>query len=376
MRPADLLPEQRAALARVLVDWDPIIDGPALRVDEAIASLKRAPAVTESRLRVLDRQQMVREEPLPINWLLRPLIAEGRITMLFAEPGAGKSMFILSASAAMAHNDSIAGMDTSPGSVVYVDGENGEHEIHRRIRSSGIEEHTPIEFVDAEGFDLRRESDELGALVDRYDPKLLVIDSLRALSPGLDENDSREVEAILAPLRRIAHGRQVAVVFIHHTSKGRKTYRGSSALAGSVDAAFHLDRAEGDPDVARRVLRVNKMRFAEEPPAIWLRIAAEDGAVLVEGAEPFDEAPTPKVSTREALKPQLLDMAIDARTQAALARAVGRPARDQSVRRALHDLAKDGLMRQRPDGLWELVSSVIPYKDLTPDTPQLEEVGV
>ena len=44
----------------------------------------------------------------------------------------------------------------------------------------------------------------------RCEPKLLVLDSLRSLAPGLEENDSQQAEAALRPIVRLAQQLQIA----------------------------------------------------------------------------------------------------------------------------------------------------------------------
>ena len=54
-----------------------------------------------------------------------------------------------------------------------------------------------LTYVEADGFDLKRHMVLLEELVREHEPKVLVLDSLRSLAPGLDENDSMQAEAVL-----------------------------------------------------------------------------------------------------------------------------------------------------------------------------------
>ena len=131
--------------------------------------------------------------PPPVPWVVEPILARGCVTMLAGREGRGKSMLALALAAARRAGDlllDIAGMPVGLcGHVLYVDAENGEHEAHRRVHGLSVKAGT-LTYVEANGFDLKQHLDELEELVRKHEPKLLVLDSLRSLAPGLDENDS------------------------------------------------------------------------------------------------------------------------------------------------------------------------------------------
>ena len=92
-----------------------------------------------------------------------------------------------------------------------------------------------------------------GAAHTQHEPDLLILDSLRSLAPGLEENDSAEMEADITPIRRLAQSLGISVPLVHHSKKGGTTYRGSSAIPAAIDASFHLARADGDEDLQRAI---------------------------------------------------------------------------------------------------------------------------
>ena len=99
-------------------------------------------------------------------------------------------------------------------------------------------------------------------------PRLLILDSLRSLAPGLDENDSLRVEEALRPIVRMTQARRISTVILHHASRASGEYRGSTAIGAAVELGFTLSRYEEDPLAAtRRKLACWKSRPAAEPPA-------------------------------------------------------------------------------------------------------------
>ena len=247
----------------------------------------RAPRVRRETLRVLDLARMVSENPPPVPWIVDGLAVRGALTLLTGREGEGKSLLTLALATGIADGSEVAGFDCKPGTALIVDGENGEHEIWRRVHCLGLPP-TGVVPVEADGFDLRRLV-ELEALLAVHRPALLVLDSFRSLWPGGDENDSAAVASVLDPLRALARRFDVATMLLHHLPKGGSSYRGSTAIGAAVKLGFKLTRADGDPERReRRRLECFKCRPAPEPDARWLRLHVERGQVFVDAAEPYE----------------------------------------------------------------------------------------
>lgn len=322
---------------------------------DARAKASREPAPDRTTIgRPLDVERMLREPPPEVLWRVHNFIPSGSLVMVFGEPGCGKSLLSATLGAASVRGDSLAGMTTAEGPVLYIDAENGEYEIHRRVRSLDIPD-AGFHLRDGEAVDIAADADALRADIEKTGARLVVLDSLRALAPKLDENDPKSCEATLAPLRRLAHDTGAAIVVIHHARKGNGEYRGSTALLAALDAAFALARVEGDPDKARRRLACRKMRVAQEPEDRWLRIVAEGGAVLVEPAEPFDGTATSAPVVGE-LRAQVMGALPEGESLklADVARAVDRHPKDGSVRNAVGSLVDEGVVLRGNDKRYRL----------------------
>jgi 5S rRNA maturation endonuclease (ribonuclease M5) len=342
--------EERADARRALVR----LAKAAAKVPSATATREVGTVAPSSKLRKLDVAHMVAEEAPPVPWRVEPVLADGALTMLFAPPGEGKSLLALTLAAGIALGEDVAGLPTRQGKVLYVDAENGAWEIHRRVKCLGLPAEGVALYEAASDFDLRREEAEVERLVSEEEATVLILDSLRSLAPGLDENDSGDCEAALAPLRRLAHERKLAVLLIHHANKGGQIYRGSSAIQAAVEITYQFGRVEDDPDPARRFLRVRKMRIGPEPQKRWLRLSVERGMVLVGGAEPYEsESQTQGAPVRDELAPRILEAIRQPLRLADVARAVDRDPRDGTVRRVLERLEADGEAEKDESGLWK-----------------------
>ncbi|MFL5910437.1 MAG: AAA family ATPase [Gaiellaceae bacterium] len=234
-------------------------------------------------LRVLDVERMLTSEPPPVPWIAEPLLARGAVTMLVGREGLGKSMFALALAAAIGHGSSTGGIACRSGRVLVIDAENGEAEAHRRVRCLGVKPGALV-YVEAERFNLRTDLREVEALLGEHHPDVLVLDSLRSLAPGLEENDSGPVEAALGPLRALARRHRCAVLVLHHAGKANNAYRGSTAIGAAVELGFTLARDGDDPH--RRALTCWKSRLAAEPAPRTLSLRAGEGRIAITTAEP------------------------------------------------------------------------------------------
>jgi len=340
----------------------------ALDVDHVLAELA-APAANGSssaearhngrpteKLRRLDLAHMVREDPPPVPWVVEGLVVRGALTVLNGREGEGKSLLAMALAAGVVTGQDEGGLACEQGRVVIVDAENGENEIHRRVRTLELPDGS-VELFEAQGFDLRSDLGELAAVLERSRPDLLILDSYRTLWGG-EENDSREVAAVLDPLRNLVRRYDAGALLLHHSGKINGAYRGSTAIGASAELGFGLTRLADDPDPTRCYLETWKCRPAARPPRRWMRLAVEGGRVFIDAAEPPDSEAAddarPKAPAREALAPVVLAAlpgpGDSPATRADLARACGRGAKDRSVGRVLDELASTGQAERTENG--------------------------
>jgi hypothetical protein len=324
-------------------------------------------------LRELDVDRLLMTPPDPVPFVLEPLLVAGCVTMLAGREGRGKSMLALAIASALGRDEppDVAGMDVSLGGrALYIDAENGEPEIHRRLHGLDVQSGR-LAYAEADGFDLRRELWRVEQLVARHDPRLLVLDSMRSLAPGLDENDSQEVEAALRPVVRLTQRLKIATLILHHASRGSGEYRGSTAIGAAVELGFTLARIDGDPmSQTRRRLSCWKSRPAREPGERWLTIKeGGGGGILLFEAAPYE--PQRDAPVRDEVEVALWqwieggcqgavatrgggNLATPGWTGADACRAIKGPdsKNDGTVRRALERLEAAGLVCRNGDGRW------------------------
>ena len=311
---------------------------------------------TPGTLRKCDVAGMLTSEPEPVDWLIEGVVARGTLTLLAGREKEGKSLLAMACAARGASGGGeLAGIRVEPLRVLIIDAENGDRELHRRLRSLGLRatHAARIEVYEATGHDMRHHLHEVEAVLVASKPDLLILDSWRSLWAG-DENDSGEVARVLDPLRNLIRQHNAGAVLIHHMRKGGG-YRGSSAIGASVENVVELSRHDDDPDRRRRRLRNPACRYEQEADDRWLRIEADRdlGQLLVGETDPFH----PTAGARDDAAEDLLG-ALNGQPMGwgVWARAAGLDPRHGTARRARDSLLERGRVKQDERGDWTAIA--------------------
>ncbi len=102
-----------------------------------------------------------------------------------------------------------------------------------------------------------------------------VIDSLRAVTPGIDENDAR-MRDYTDVLSKVSETTGTAFQLIHHSGKGdgdRAGVRGSSAIFDSCGCVFEL---KGEPESPTQVRQIKGPAEAEGGRVLAFQFMIED----------------------------------------------------------------------------------------------------
>lgn len=150
--------------------------------------------------------------------------------------------------------------------------------------------------------DDQRCRERLEKTVERYAPKLLLLDPLIRLH-RLSENDSQEISGLLGHLRELQRRHGVSVVLVHHASKRRRSHpgqslRGSSDLHAWTDTTAILVRKE------EHVVLTLEHRFAPAPAPLVLGLTTGDGGT---GLSILDDVRSPGGAGPSGLVDVVLD---------------------------------------------------------------------
>jgi predicted ATP-dependent serine protease len=300
---------------------------------------------------------MATTEPPEPDWVVEDIAARGEITQLWGAPGIGKSLLVEALCAGVGHGRPVAGLACKLGTVVYVDAENGQYEVHRRVHSLQLPPEQ-VAIYDGGSAHLKHHAEDFNDMLDHEKPDLLVLDSLRRLTAGTDENESGAMAEVLGFIKACAQEYDLAVLIIHHARKDGATERGSSAIKDQVSISWRMDRDQNDRAVRR--LSCEKMRIAAEPGDRFVRVVAtESGGLAVQEAD----QPAPLLdaggAARQDLAARILELLDGKKANASrIAEALGQTRTSGTVRRALDELEAKKLLRKSDDGKYRLCANV------------------
>nr|WP_255720629.1 AAA family ATPase [Acuticoccus kalidii] len=191
-----------------------------------------------------------------LSWAVEGYIAEG-FSVLAGRQKLGKSRMALDVAVAIASGGRALGtIPCEPGDVLYIDLENGERRVQRRI----LEAYPDVR----KRPDLRRlqwvfDAPKIGeAFLEMLDawrssvttPRLVIIDVLQRVKPATSNRAQNAYERdydCYSELQSWATGYGIAVLGLHHTRKGGaddplEALSGSNGLAAVADTTLVLDR--------------------------------------------------------------------------------------------------------------------------------------
>ncbi len=241
------------------------------------------------RLRVLTMADCAAAAPR--GYIVKGLIAPADLAVLFGPPGAGKSVVAPYLAHAVAAGRSVFGRRVRQGVVLYIAAEDGSG---MKLRAKALRQlcgdaaglRIVVQPVNLMGDGSADTADlgELRAIARRLGAVLIVLDTLAAAFPGVDENDGRSMGWVVKVLRDLgapaeAEGEApawsgAAVVAVHHAAKGGGTTpRGHGVLDGAADVTMRIEVSEDR--TAPRTVKLGKNRNGSSLDGFAFTIRAE-----------------------------------------------------------------------------------------------------
>ena len=237
---------------------------------------KRAPATA-----IVDEKRPSKSGPLlrrlsnitlePVQFLVDDLLPEGSLSMLFGDPGCGKSFVAIDIAMCVATGTSFHGKPVTKGAVIYIAGE-GYRGLTQRAWAWAAENKIPVEAaeiyisrtsVDIPDDDAREKlTSEIHSLLgEDGKPSLIVLDTVARNFGGADENSTKDMGAFITAVDAINAEFDCATLLVHHTGHADKTRaRGAIALKGALDTEYRLSKND-----AFLTLECTKAKDFEEP---------------------------------------------------------------------------------------------------------------
>lgn len=231
------------------------------------------------------RVDAIPTEPVPRRWLIEDLWGAAAVGFIGGPPKCCKSYLGLDMAISVATNTPCLGTYTvvEPGpTLVYlaedalsVVRERAETLVrHRGLRLADVNLH--VITVPRLRLDQRADRARLFETARRLRPRMLLLDPLVRLH-AVDENSATEVAQLLAGLRELQRGLDLAIILVHHTRKALPAgmaagqgLRGSTDLHAFGDSNLYLRRLRG------QLLLTMEHRAAAAPKPVGLELVTTE----------------------------------------------------------------------------------------------------
>ena len=307
-------------------------------------------------------------ELTPVEWLWKPYLPFGKLSVLQGNPGEGKTYFAMHLAAACTNGKLLPNMERmEPFNVIYQTAEDGLGDtVKPRLIEAGADLDRVLVIDDSE-VQLTLSDERIEKAIIENNARLVIIDPIQAyLGADVDMNRANEVRPIFMRLGQVAQRTGCAILLIGHLNKaaGMQSLQrglGSIDIAAAVRSVMFIGKLKHDPTM--RILTHEKSSLA--PPGVSLAFSLGDEGgfrwvgeyditadEMLPGIEPQRETKTQQakdlICALLAGGKQVFSEDID---KAALERGIpGRTVRD--AKRELGDALKSKIVEGRKKVFW------------------------
>ena len=307
-------------------------------------------------------------ELTPVEWLWKPYLPFGKLSVLQGNPGEGKTYFAMHLAAACTNGKLLPNMERmEPFNVIYQTAEDGLGDtVKPRLIEAGADLDRVL-VIDDSDVQLTLSDERIEKAIVENNARLVIIDPIQAyLGADVDMNRANEVRPIFMRLGQVAQRTGCAILLIGHLNKaaGMQSLQrglGSIDIAAAVRSVMFIGKLKHDPTM--RILTHEKSSLAPPGASLAFSLGDEGGFrwvgeyditadEMLSGIEPQRETKTQQakdlICALLAGGKQVLSEDID---KAALERGIpGRTVRD--AKRELGDALKSKIVKGRKKVFW------------------------
>ena len=307
-------------------------------------------------------------ELTPVDWLWKPYLPFGKLSVLQGNPGEGKTYFAMHLAAVCTNGKLLPNMERmEPFNVIYQTAEDGLGDtVKPRLIEAGADLDRVLVIDDSE-VQLTLSDERIERAIIENNARLVIIDPIQAyLGADVDMNRANEVRPIFMRLGQVAQRTGCAILLIGHLNKaaGMQSLQrglGSIDIAAAVRSVMFIGKLKHDPTM--RILTHEKSSLAPPGASLAFSLGDEGGFrwvgeyditadEMLSGIEPQRETKTQQakdlICALLAGGKQVLSEDID---KAALERGIpGRTVRD--AKRELGDALKSKIVEGRKKVFW------------------------
>ena len=307
-------------------------------------------------------------ELTPVDWLWKPYLPFGKLSVLQGNPGEGKTYFAMHLAAACTNGKLLPNMERmEPFNVIYQTAEDGLGDtVKPRLIEAGADLDRVL-VIDDSDVQLTLSDERIEKAIVENNARLVIIDPIQAyLGSDVDMNRANEVRPIFMRLGQVAQRTGCAILLIGHLNKaaGMQSLQrglGSIDIAAAVRSVMFIGKLKHDPTM--RILTHEKSSLAPPGASLAFSLGDESGFhwvgeyditadEMLSGIEPQRETKTQQtkdlICTLLAGGKRVYSEDID---KAALERGIpGRTVRD--AKRELGDALKSKIVEGRKKVFW------------------------
>ena len=218
-------------------------------------------------------------ELTPVEWLWKPYLPFGKLSVLQGNPGEGKTYFAMHLAAACTNGKLLPNMERmEPFNVIYQTAEDGLGDtVKPRLIEAGADLDRVLVIDDSE-VQLTLSDERIEKAIVENNARLVIIDPIQAyLGADVDMNRANEVRPIFMRLGQVAQRTGCAILLIGHLNKaaGMQSLQrglGSIDIAAAVRSVMFIGKLKHDPTM--RILTHEKSSLA--PPGVSLAFSLGD----------------------------------------------------------------------------------------------------
>lgn len=213
-------------------------------------------------------------EPEDVNWLWKPRIARGAVTLIAGNPGVGKSTIAVDLAARITTGAGFPDKSPCPiGSVLLLTAEDDHKRIvARRLEEAGANRHKIqyVEYPNLSNLD-KQIPDVESCLKARSDFVMMVIDPISLyVGDRINPHHQSDVAQLYARIGELAEKYNIAALIIAHLNKSTSQDTALFRVSGSIGnvsyarAVFMVQRDPSDPDKRLRYFSQAKNSYGPD----------------------------------------------------------------------------------------------------------------
>ena len=283
-RIAKLTPEGLTVhrLVPLFKDWNEVLQRRAEIADgkylsEAIYGLREPPQ--EETVEII---RMSEVDTQTVEWLWKPYIPFGKVTIIQGNPGEGKTTLALCLCAACTNRKPFPLMpEHEPFNVIYQTAEDGLGDTVKPRLMEAEADLDRVLVIDESKQELSLSDERIEKAIRQNGARLIILDPIQAyMGEKTDMNRANEVRPMFRRLADVAERTGCAVILIGHLNKaagGQSAYRGLGSIdfRAAARSVLLIGRVKREPNV--RVIVHDKSSLAPEGKPVAFCLDPETG---------------------------------------------------------------------------------------------------